>query len=341
MKLIRLATIYLELVPKVENREPKDFKMRFDHVLVAVQNFGKVSEAGKHLRLLAQASVDLSTYPKLTDDNQILIPEEERKAAEAGIEATANILSVTERCKRSISSPYPYVMLYAGNDTDLKWLENSAGMIGNSGQIPDTLFNIELSEKIIRGLLDRLDGVALLAEALANSHSTGRYRELIRFFERAFSLPTIKIRKKLTRFLEGANLGYSRTEINKWVDLRDPSIHADGEKTETIVLESDVRYVVPRMEQAAYDILFNKLVWKNSSKERRNFWRPLAATNSHSHTIKMTPGLLGLSIQSFDPFNAYPTDSFPIQPPSSNHWSKWAMINKPIIELQVGPKNNS
>jgi hypothetical protein len=48
---------------------------------------------------------------------------------------------------------------------------------------------VEITQDMLSDLEDRRDGVSLLAEALANSHETGRFRELARFYERAFRAP--------------------------------------------------------------------------------------------------------------------------------------------------------
>ena len=56
--------------------------------------------------------------------------------------------------------------------------------------------------------------------------------------------------------------------------------HADVRRR--FVLESDVRPVTSRMEQAAFDVLLNKRAWREPSLERRGAWVPVAGTRNPS-----------------------------------------------------------
>ena len=91
----------------------------------------------------------------------------------------------------------------------------------------------------------------------------------MRLFESGFALEFSQMAKKLTQFLNPA-FGYTRSEIASWIEMRDPLTHADGKRSDLILLDSDVRKVTQRMEQAAYDVLFNKQMWRDRSRSRRN-----------------------------------------------------------------------
>jgi len=146
----------------------------------------------------------------------------------------------------------------------------------------------------------------ILAEAFSTKHSVARYRELIRFLEHAFSRPLNQLEKKLSQFLTSGDLGYTRAEVQEWVAPRDGAIHGDRQQPEDLVMERDVRRFLPRMEQAAYDVLFNKAVWHDASQKRRQALRHHAATTSATD-IRITQGHdCAIHSQILDPFDAYP-----------------------------------
>ena len=161
---------------------------------------------------------------------------------------------------------------------------------------------------MLGALSDRSEGLALLAEVLSSEHPVARYRELIRLFENAFARPIAQVEKKLAQFLKGADLGYSSNEVQKWIQLRDGSIHGDKKKTARLIMEADIRPIIPRMEQAAYDTLFNKTNWHEFSKSRTERLRLTSATTAeNANDLLMTQGKSAkLVVQTDDPFGAFP-----------------------------------
>jgi hypothetical protein len=302
VKLFRLATLHFHPIPGAW----RSWSMNNGDVVVETLPIGEKAIEGDRLKLLVSGQVQLESLPDLKD-RVVVVPDEPRKKAEAAIEAAANIIAVAEKCKRSISSPFPYIAFLPENDDELTWLEDTQGMSLGLAGIQATKYSIVMDDSLFKGLQDRLDGVALLAETLSHEYPTGRFHEFIRLFERAFHLPPSKFVKKLSQFLAGANQDYERTEVQSWIDLRDPATHAD--ENAYFVLESDVRPIIARMEQAAYDVLFNKSDWHNSSKERRDLWQPPAATTSSTSnlSIKQRSSFL-LFFQALDGFKSYPLD---------------------------------
>jgi len=167
--------------------------------------------------------------------------------------------------------------------------------------------------------------VALLAEALTNQHSTGKFHEFMRLFERAFTLSPSQFEKKLAQSLQGADLGYDRSEVKHWIALRNPATHANDTTLPYIALESDIRPVIDRIEQAAYDVLWNKKFWQDRSTETRPVWRPSVATDFSTYNVVVTKGLeASFIIQTLDPLRAFPFDQdfrLPEMPP--HFWSSW------------------
>jgi hypothetical protein len=132
------------------------------------------------------------------------------------------------------------------------------------------------------------------------------------------------LEKKLAQFLSAGIHGYTRPEIREWLSFRDGATHADLAKTTKIVLEGDIRPFIARMEQAAQDVLFNKLKWHDSSRERRCLVKHLAASTSTSGDWAMVQGIeVALQCQVFDDFGAYPSDlSGALTSPPAEWWWK-------------------
>lgn len=63
-----------------------------------------------------------------------------------------------------------------------------------------------------------------------------------------------------------------------------------------------------RIEQAAYDVLFNKANWRQTDTRRRDVWKPLTGTSSSKGDIFVTQGMSGGGIQAqvLDQFASYP-----------------------------------
>jgi hypothetical protein len=176
---------------------------------------------------------------------------------------------------------------------------------------------------IFNGLVDRRDGVALMAQALVHASSLGKYRDFIRLFELAFALDVNSLGRKMTHFLTDLKLGYTRSEIDSWLALRHGASHGDLKVTRNLVFEADTSPVVDRMEQAAWDILCNKLVWHDRSRVRRDFLRPLAYTTSPNRDIAVIQGAaVDFQAQFFDEFDVYPMDLAGVisNPPPSWWW---------------------
>jgi hypothetical protein len=148
--------------------------------------------------------------------------------------------------------------------------------------------------------------VGLLSDALGNEAAVGRFRDLVRVFENGFGLGASQMGKKLAQFLDGAGQGFTRAEIEEWLSLRDLVSH--GDRQVSFPHESWVRKLLPRMEEAALDVLLNKATWGNSSRMRRDVWRPPARslTNEGKKLEGAAGGDWGLRVMMFDAFGVYP-----------------------------------
>ena len=300
MKLVRTAILTFNTASP-EWRQLMLFKMG----RVQVRAMPYADQLGT-LTLAVAAEVRLPALPTVTAENRVEIPEDARRKGERAIETVANLIAVSENCPRTISAPYLCVAFLPTSKRDQRWLSKRLGMA-----IPQTAKSIpsiapRIPQQLLRRLDDRPSGVALLAEALAHRHATGKFHELVRFFEHAFARPYNKLEKKLCQFLAGSGFGYGRAELHRWLhEIRDPATHAD-ERLD-FALEAGTRPVVDRMEQAAYDVLLNKERWRDPSSERRRVWTPDGATiDDKGTTMIRQRGTPRMQAQLFDSFGSYP-----------------------------------
>ncbi len=253
--------------------------------------------------VLVVAHVQLDGALEADSNGEIVVPEAPRQRAEAAIEAAANAIAVAEGCGRSIMSPLPCISFIPASPEARAWLSNTKGVA--TGVNVEFAMHTSLSPEIMSSLSDRVDGVTLLAETLSHSHGAGRFRESLRVFERAFTLSSTELVDPLSAFLEPAGLGYTCNEVENWVvTLRHPATHAD--RRPELILESHVRHVLTRIQQAAYDVLFNKARWRTSDTARRELWMPDQWITADGELWIMERTAPTLRVQALDAFRSFP-----------------------------------
>ena len=263
---------------------------------------------GNAVRALVVASSPLTYRPKRTADRYVVVPDAERRRCEQAIEVVADLVSIANRARRAISSPFPWVAFEATSDEAREWLDASIGIheLDRVVDIPSASSVVPLEPEIIDGLRDRSDGTVLVAEALAHTHPTGQFLDFFRLFERAFRLAAHKVEAPLHELLAD-RYGYTPPELEGWGKIRDAATHADVRSR--FVVEADVRPHLARVRQAAYDVLFNKAHWRDPSTDRRELWTPNGWTRGPSSDVVMVQHSTGrLEAQLLDQFGAYPTD---------------------------------
>ena len=259
----------------------------------------------KNWTTLLVAEIDID-FPNIKKDGFVEIPIDKRRSLESALETIANVIGVFGHAKREISSAHPCVSLVAESNEELDKLDSTNGIYMIRESIASAQGSIQLDSELLSQLQDRLPAVALLAEAQSHSLSAGKFHEYVRLFEYAFALQFSQVKKKLLQFLSPA-YGYTSEEIMSWISIRDPLTHADGKKSNEIFLDSDARKFTQRMEQAAYDVLFNKNTWHDRSSERRKVWSPIAATSDPSGSLVIRQGSEPkLMFQLFDEFGVFP-----------------------------------
>lgn len=184
--------------------------------------------------------------------------------------------------------------------------------------------SLDCDASVLNQLQDRLDGVKLLVEALAHSHATGRFHDLVRVFERGFKLRPNKLTDPMLAFLD-PRFGYTRVEVGDWFEThRDAATHADQRPEFSV--EADLRPLVDRMEQAAVDVVFNKERWRDDSTDRRAVWTPHAGTDGPDGRVFVTEGHASsppLKHELIDEFGCFPMNlSGFITSPPDDWWPR-------------------
>jgi hypothetical protein len=337
LNLLRLVTLYLDPTPK----STPDWTVQSDDTDVRIIRSWEID--GK-LRLLLGAVLPLKCLPDLDAANSIVVPEYARNAAETAIETYAHLVSIGEMCNCSISSPTPWVALLSEDDEARKWLESTNGILQTTRA--ETKFRFPISPEQLKALLpDRLEGAALLAEALAQSNPAGRFNEFIRVFEHAFRTSSVPLVRPLCAFLSGNGQGYSKDEVHNWITIvRHQTRHADLKNQPTFLLSADVRPYIPRVQQAAFDVLFNKATWHDTNSKRRSLWAPMAfVANEHGDQMVIAQGSTPtIQAQLIDGFGSYPIDlSAHISPVPAHWWCKLAdkRTAEQAMAQQDGPAN--
>jgi hypothetical protein len=288
---------------------------------VELETWGRGSDEGR-VFIWISASTPLVALPELDSDGRIKIPEDPRTSAEEAIEAFVNMIAVSERCDRQLSSPFPPVTFVPETETDRRFLSEAGPIKLSNKGIPQFASKLLLSPRALAAaIIDRLDGVSLLAEAQAHRHPTGQMHELVRFFERAFFMRFGRLGGSLGRFLEQGTQDFTRREVEGWRAKRGPVFHADSR--DSFELEAGTRALVPRMEQAAFDVLLNKATWRDPSAARRDVWQPDFGPLGADDAFFVTIGRAAtISIRALDGFGAYPQllKNMGIKWPSS-HWA--------------------
>ena len=334
MKLLRLAAAFIEPAPQLGSVPFQPIGARSPLIQVAILHAGRGSQGP--LRLLMGAKSTLVDPLETTGDALLVIPPELRERMEAAIEHNVNFIAVRLGAKRRVASPSPCVALFPESAEDEQMLGTAAGIAGGShGFVSAHARDLLPSDVVNRfDVTDRLDGVALLAEAISAGTALGEFHELVRVFERAFRLAGEALALPLAEFLQGAaGLGYTAGEVWHFLkEIREPATHADHR--DEYFLEPQIRPVIARMWQAAYDVLLNKTLWRDPSVDRREAWTPNAGLASPDVPFIRRGHDAELQAIAMDPFGAYPYDMSAAQSEVPAGWRSWpatdALIAGPL-----------
>lgn len=296
-KLVRAAVV------KVGN-DPSPRIGHFQLGPVEVFRTRSVSRDGQAIGAVYVAYVPVEINPD--SDIAELLSGQARHDAEEALEALARISAVDSRSTHELSSVSPFIGLASDSADDLAGLEGRAVAIRSmvSRHKVDSPTNI-LETVDLNVFADRLEGVALLAEAINSQSPLGRYSQLLRLFESAFRLGPSGLTEPLANFLASSKHCFEAEEVRAWTYARSFAIHAD--RRDEIYLDSDVRPFELRMLEAGYDVLLNKAKWRSKSSDRREIWAALGGSIGVNAGMYLTRGQAAtIGIQVLDGFLAYP-----------------------------------
>lgn len=274
-------------------------------------------------QILVTASIQLYDLPVVDHESYVVIPDEPRRQCEAAIMLCADMLAVFGRSRRRVTSAVPSLALSDLSAEQRLAFELSKGFRPQFRSTASAAVPIDLGDaQLVESLSDRLFGVSVLAEVHSTDSALARYRELVRFYEHAFAKQLSQSVKKMAQFLGGADLGYTSQEIASWVGLRDGAMHGDFKYARRLVAESDVRPLLPRMEQAAYDMLFNKAKWHDPSRERRSVYAfPCATTDAGSSALRLVQELAArFAFAMTDEWGVFPMNLQAVLSPTPEGW---------------------
>jgi hypothetical protein len=260
-------------------------------------------------RTMLKAVVDVDLHTS-TPVNEVPVPEGPRRDAERALVERASLLAVVCQAAFEVFSPVPYLFFEPTDEAEASWLAGARQVqlppLGGyfAGVAPGGARDLDFSAV----LADRWQGTTLLSAALAAGSGIAKLHELIRVFENAFAKAGDGLVSPLTKFLcsyPAADLGYSKAEVKDWIKgLRDPATHADLKIAQRVLTDSDVQPYLVRIEQAAYDVLFNKATWHNSDATRTQRWG-FASLNTKGDPVVVNRGGILYPWDDWDHFRAF------------------------------------
>jgi hypothetical protein len=200
-----------------DNKKSLQIQGQFGNVAIFSTHAVCMEEKPLFNILVASLSVEVP----IESDGSIEIPDEPRKQAEATLETVVRLMAIDRQLTHSISSPMPFIGFTSEEPSvfekldGIKVNQSVVTAYQNANNAVGLFDGIDLMQ-----LTDRLDGVALLAEALNSSSALGRYMQLIRLFERAFKLGPGGITMPLADFRRPSPFGINLAEVETWTAAR-------------------------------------------------------------------------------------------------------------------------
>ncbi len=324
MRLIRLAVLEMDPAPNGWD----SWEVAIGEVeLATLRVLEGQSEDENKLRLLIKAEIALPKYPEVDTANRLIIPQQERVQCESAIEDVANLISLLGKCSRTICSPVSCVALIPESESEIDFLAKSDGIRIHPYTHQTHHYQLGSSLKTLFSFSDRMDGVALLSETYSSGDQAACYKNFMRLYELAFASSFPDLAKKLVRFLPPF-YGYGTREISHWMEMRSVVSYADQRKNNCVSLDADFRRNLLRMEQAAIDVLFNKLRWNDQSPNRRNNWTPPAVTYSPrgDFVVEGDTSTTKVAVRHYDDFGVFPKDDGVVYEPEGREWFTRAAV---------------
>ncbi len=261
-------------------------------------------------RTVAMLCATVATTVRSVSPIEIEFDDESRLRAEDGLRFMGASLAILSQVPSELWSPTPFLALEGQSPEDLRLLEGTTKISLPPWKTfypfacPGLAAPLDTAHPSLR---DRRDGVFLLGAAVSARHGVGKVHELFRLFEHAFARPPRLLIRPLAEFLgsNSSDLGYTIDEVEKWVsNVRDPATHADLDRQSAFALDHHVQAHLLRIEQAAFDVLFNKKTWHSHDAERegRNSLRCAATADG---AMRVTDGARMGTVSAWDQYDAF------------------------------------
>lgn len=235
------------------------------------------------MMIFFSAEIDLKYKPKMSSE-EVYFPDEIVTMLNRAFRYYANLISVSEVCRVDISSPSPSMGFIPISREEKDFLDKAKKL--HDELFARAVFGGNFLDAVAKDqLLDRAEGLSFVAAANSLTDNVAKLHEFVRLFERAFSVPSNELVKLLFIFLSQNKLfDYTEDEIKSWIiEKRDAATHAD--RRNSFVFSIDLIGDIDRINQAAYDVLFNKTVWHDKSTTRRNLLNFKMIHNKDHFTI--------------------------------------------------------
>lgn len=269
-----------------------------------------IVERNHDMRTLAMLCATVATTVRSVSPIELEFDDESRLRAEDGLRFMGASLAILSQVPCELWSPTPFLALEGQSPEDLRLLQSTIkiGLPPWKAFYPFAGPGLEAPlDTAHPSLHDRRDGVLLLGAAVSARHGVGKVHELFRLFEHAFARPPRLLIGPLAEFLESnsAELDYTIEEVENWVsNVRDPATHADLDRQSAFALDHHVQAHLLRIEQAAFDVLFNKKTWHSRDAERQDR-NPLRCAATARGAMRVTDGARMGTVSAWDQYDAF------------------------------------
>lgn len=235
-----------------------------------------------------------------------------RSHAERAIVEATRILAIATGASIALESRHPLFAVWWPSGSGGRGLIRGDWVIADMVQRPElriAMADVPFAESSLR---DRPAGAALLSQALATNTAIGKYIAFCQLFENAFASPLGQLAQTVATFLAGNSLRYSLVETEHWFAQRGSAAHGDLRIAKQLADEVEIGRFVFRMQQAAYDVLFNKATWHDRSLDRRDIWRPTTAVLDDPNDFQFVAGVpTNVQMRLFDPYTGWKISDSP------------------------------
>jgi hypothetical protein len=281
------------------------------------------------------ATIEVSAAELDVRDDRVQIPSEPRKILESHLEFVSGCISAGYQARAQVISVQPEVGFIPGSESDREFLARLHGIAREDTGSIWMRNSIDLRDLPFNELADRPIGIGLWSQSQSSGNAVSEFRDYLLILENGFASAANKdLGDTLLEFLRPTPFGYTREEIQRWIDNRPASMHADLRRTKFVAGEKDVRSFLHRMRQACLDVLFNKANWHDPSVDRRAIWQPKFYSTA-PYEFSVTQAKADVVALAVDQFQAFRTCSLRLD---ADEYMIWTGNLESGTKLVSGPR---